>query len=370
MGNIFKAIFGSGGGTTYNVAQPAAPAPIDYEKMYGTASKYAAIDLDNQTKAIQDLYPKMIGMQMGTADQLAGKLDNKYLGVLRDTITSEMDAARRPSTIEGEIQRQAEQGLMLGRSLTPEQERAATQSARGAMAARGMATGNAGAAAEILSRDAYATQRQDQRRQFALGANQLDLARRQRLLGLAGGYAELDPYSRAIGPAFGLGQSSLSQASGNVNNAYSNSLNSVGNVMTYNNNLQGNLYNSWQNNNASVQAANQQAAATRQAGTMNMIGSIGSSLGMAAALPFMFSDKRMKKDIKPVGKAGKVLGLTAYEFRYKDGGPKHVGFMAQDVKKVLPEAVAEVDYKGKKRLAIRPGVIGAALAEELTQAAA
>ena len=44
--------------------------------------------------------------------------------------------------------------------------------------------------------------------------------------------------------------------------------------------------------------------------------------------------------------------------------------MAQDVKKVLPEAVAEVEYKGKKRLAIKPAVIGAALAEELLSAKA
>jgi len=101
---------------------------------------------------------------------------------------------------------------------------------------------------------------------------------------------------------------------------------------------------------------------------MNMIGNIGSSI---------FSDKRMKKDIKPLGSAGKVLGLTAYEFKYKEQGAgsgepgaKHVGFLAQDVKKVLPEAVEEVNYRGKKRLAIKPAVIGAALAQELTQAKA
>jgi hypothetical protein len=44
--------------------------------------------------------------------------------------------------------------------------------------------------------------------------------------------------------------------------------------------------------------------------------------------------------------------------------------MAQDVRKVLPDAVAEVDFKGQKRLAIKPGVIGAALADELAAQAA
>ena len=69
-----------------------------------------------------------------------------------------------------------------------------------------------------------------------------------------------------------------------------------------------------------------------------------------------------------VGKGGGVLGLTAYEYRYKGedkDAPKHVGFMAQDVQKVLPEAVEELTHKGKKRLAIKPQVIGQALAAEL-----
>jgi superfamily II DNA or RNA helicase len=66
----------------------------------------------------------------------------------------------------------------------------------------------------------------------------------------------------------------------------------------------------------------------------------------------------------------KVLGLTAYEFKYKGDDEKRVGFMAQDVQKVLPEAVEERTVKGKKRLAIKPAVIGAALAQELTQAKA
>jgi hypothetical protein len=73
----------------------------------------------------------------------------------------------------------------------------------------------------------------------------------------------------------------------------------------------------------------------------------------------------MKTDIKPIGKAGSILGLPAYEFRYKGEKKKHRGFMAQDVKKVLPEAVEEKTYKGNKRLAIKPMVLGMALATEL-----
>jgi hypothetical protein len=280
----------------------------------------------------------------------------------------ELQAASAPSAIEAEIQRQAQEELMLGRSLSPEQERAAQQSARGAFAARGLGTSAGSSAAEILNRDAMSQQRLDQRRQFALGANQLDLARRGRRITLAEGYGALDPFARGLNPAFGLGQATMGQGTQLIGNTFNNAVNQAGNVESFNRNMQGSMYNSWQNNNAAVQGANMQAGAMRQAGMMNMIGNIGSSI---------FSDKRMKKDIKPLGSAGKVLGLTAYEFQYKEQGAgsgepgaKHVGFLAQDVKKVLPEAVEEVNYRGKKRLAIKPAVIGAALAQELTQAKA
>jgi hypothetical protein len=79
------------------------------------------------------------------------------------------------------------------------------------------------------------------------------------------------------------------------------------------------------------------------------------------------SDRRLKENIKPVGKAGDILGLTAYQYQYKDD-PKNkqrVGFMAQDVKRVLPDAVREITVGGRKRLAIKPQAIGEALAREL-----
>jgi hypothetical protein len=78
------------------------------------------------------------------------------------------------------------------------------------------------------------------------------------------------------------------------------------------------------------------------------------------------SDEREKTDIKPLGAVTSVLNIPAYEYRYKGEKKKRKGVMAQDVAKVLPEAVTEVDYQGKRRLAIKPQVIGAALAQELT----
>jgi hypothetical protein len=358
MGDIFG---GNSGGTTYNMPAPAAPAPIDYEAMYSAARKYGKLMLGDQMEAALGLYPQMTNLQFGTADEMARRLDNDYFKRARGVIGSELDAASAPNQIEAELQRQAQEELALGRSLSPEQERAAQQSARAAFAARGLGTSAGSSAAEILNRDAMSQQRLDQRRQFALGANQIDLARRQRRIGLAGAYGDMDPYRQGLNAAFQLGGATLDRSTNMASNAFNNSLQTAGNVETFNRNLQGNMYNSWQNNNAAIQGANLQAGAMRQAGMMGMFGQIGSSI---------FSDKRMKADIKPVGKAGNVLGLTAYEFRYKGDKEKHVGFMAQDVKKVLPEAVEEVDHKGKKRLTIKPAVIGAAIAEQLSQAKA
>jgi hypothetical protein len=75
-----------------------------------------------------------------------------------------------------------------------------------------------------------------------------------------------------------------------------------------------------------------------------------------------FSDRRLKEDIKQVGKAEN--GLPIYKFKYK-GDPKeqtHIGFMADEVEKIHPEAVGEshgfktVDYDRAARA--QGGLVG------------
>lgn len=67
-------------------------------------------------------------------------------------------------------------------------------------------------------------------------------------------------------------------------------------------------------------------------------GMMGGMFGMAsAALPLMFSDRRMKTDIERVGETDE--GTPIYTYRYKDGGPMQMGVMAQDV----PDAAAMTD---------------------------
>jgi hypothetical protein len=412
---------------------PPAPAPIDYDKMAESSIRVAKAQTLEEEAAIKRLYPEYIGMQFGTADRLAGKLNNQYLAQLRNTITQEMGAAATPNAIEAELQRRASADLATGPTaadrqiqqaglgamgaradqisgpsnireisaanvqsgqvgagglgytlmaqamrraqgegrLSAEASRDATQAARAGMAARGMATGSAGLGAELLNRDrfsrarmaednafAQSVQGQDVERQFAnvanrmradqgnqevsarmamsnqqrdqvlaqmsmqaqmanqsanqnqteanrafmlnantafqgaemnrrnmaLGANQMDLARRQRRIGLAGAYGDLDPFRQAIGPAFGLGQSTLANTTGQVGNIYGGSLAQAGNVASFNTNMLASNRNAVLNNNAAMQAAAMQAGAQQNAGMMGMFGGIGSGVASGAGL--------------------------------------------------------------------------------------
>nr|WP_272951107.1 tail fiber domain-containing protein [Agrobacterium pusense] len=62
----------------------------------------------------------------------------------------------------------------------------------------------------------------------------------------------------------------------------------------------------------------------------------------------MASDRRVKKDVK---KVGRLMGHNLYEYQYKgerDDGRRHVGVMAQEVEKKRPDAV--VDIGGTKHV--------------------
>ena len=262
---------------------PPAPTPIDYDKMANASIRVAKAQSAEQEAMIKRLYPEYTKLQFDTADQLAGKLDNEYLARTRGVVGEELTAASTPNAIEARLQQDAESELALGRSLTPEQQRDATQSARAAFAARGLGTSMGSSAAEILNRDAYGTARQDQRRGFAAGVNQMDLARRQRRVGLAGAYGDLDPFRQAIGPAFQLGSQTLSNTTQQVDSIFGGSLQQAGNVESFNTNMAMNRYNSVMNNNAALQGAGMQAGASGNAATMGMIGSgVGMAVGIGA----------------------------------------------------------------------------------------
>ena len=82
---------------------------------------------------------------------------------------------------------------------------------------------------------------------------------------------------------------------------------------------------------------NLQAAQMDNASANSLLGGafgLGGQLGAASIMSF--SDRRLKVDIKRLFRIG---SLGVYEYRYAGGKQKHIGFMADEVKKVYPQAV-------------------------------
>ena len=67
----------------------------------------------------------------------------------------------------------------------------------------------------------------------------------------------------------------------------------------------------------------------------------GGLLQGGAQAAMMFSDRRMKRNIKKLGEFTK--GISWYAFRYIGDAKKRIGFMADEVQKVLPQAVHDVN---------------------------
>jgi len=82
----------------------------------------------------------------------------------------------------------------------------------------------------------------------------------------------------------------------------------------------------------------------KSTGSSSSGGGVGSAVGgFASVLASLFSDKRLKEDIKelPSKKAvDKIMALRPKEWTWKGGSElKDEGFLAQDIKKILPELV-------------------------------
>ncbi len=73
--------------------------------------------------------------------------------------------------------------------------------------------------------------------------------------------------------------------------------------------------------------------------------------GIAGLLAGLFSDERLKKDIKPIDKAvDKIMSLRPSSWKWKGGEVEDSGLLAQDVLKKLPELVDKTDDSGFMRV--------------------
>lgn len=82
----------------------------------------------------------------------------------------------------------------------------------------------------------------------------------------------------------------------------------------------------------------QQQQQNYQSGVQQQNALMGGLFGLGAAGVYKYSDKRLKKNVKKIGKTNDGQNLYAYE--YKGSDDPQIGLMAQEVAKKKPDAVA------------------------------
>ena len=113
------------------------------------------------------------------------------------------------------------------------------------------------------------------------------------------------------------------------------------------------------------------AAGSALSGIGSAVGSgasaVGSGLSSLMSALGSLSDERLKENIVPIENClAKIQALTTYTYNFKGTDESRVGLIAQEVEKVLPEAVIEVDgYKAVDLYAILSLLVGAV--RELTE---
>ena len=167
-----------------------------------------------------------------------------------------------------------------------------------------------------------------------LAADQIGLANKMQLYGGMKGMSGLGMTNASLATgAIGAGNQSgqgMTGAAGSYLGANNAALGAYNSGM-------GSGLNSWNNySTLGIQAANVNA----QNDPFNTILGAAAGVGTAYALGGlkMPSDRRLKTDIKLVGKMAN--GLNVYTYRYKAGGPVQMGVMADEVAVLAPQAYA------------------------------
>lgn len=256
------------------------------------------------TTAAQNQLTAARAAEIGSASGQAGSVLN-LLGLIDP-------ASQR---IAGQSAQMADQRFASAQGLNMQENRMAQQTAREAFGARGRLNDNSSVASEILGREEILAGKRAEAMQIGQQASQLNQQFTNPALGILTGA----PASTI------LGQDYLSSGKQAIGTATPQLIDTGAGISLGQQNAS-NLAN-WQSNVASAKNA-------QKAQTGEYIGQIAAIAGM------MYSDKRVKKDIKKVGKTDE--GLPIYTYKYKGDGTTQMGVMAQELEKEKPGAVKTV----------------------------
>jgi hypothetical protein len=298
--------------------------------------------LEEQSARAGALQREQLGLQRAADVAALGEYAPQVVEAYRaaDPYSTELaeamsaEAMRGPSEAE---QLLGERGLELAAStgeLTPLEARRAQQSAREASVARGRGLDQSALYGEMQSRMAEEMGKRE--REMALGTQLLGQQaglQQQRFGQLGGALGAQRQLAGDIGmtilgrpsSAIGLGGQMLGQAQQGAAGQMGPQL--------FDPNVGINMAMQQQANEVAFAGAQAQSNAARSSGLMSAAGSIAGAA--------MFSDSRLKRNIKRIGTH--ITGIGIYCYNYIWGDTMHIGVMAQELQKVKPEAVIETE---------------------------
>lgn len=217
--------------------------------------------LMGQMGNLNNLYGQAIPQSMALQSQYAQAQAPLY-GQVGELSRNAYQQALDPNTrgLAAMMQQSAMSDLSYGRNLTPEMTQQAQQSARAAMAARGL-TGNQAIGQEVLNSYNLQNQREDRARSYAGGVYNAGVAQQQAANSMYG--APLMANMNLISPSGMLGQAQ--QNYGNLG----------AKLFQPESQYNAGVYGANQSNQTQTQLANAQINAGQQSGLMSMVGQLG-----------------------------------------------------------------------------------------------
>ena len=267
--------------------------------MFGIGGEQGIIGQTGQAAA--QAQQQIQGLRAGEYGAMTGQA-----GAVRGLIGEMSPESQRMMQLQAQ---QAEQAYARSQGLSPQEQRSAQQGARESFTSAGRLGGNLGIVGEAMGREDILAQK----RQEAAGrigqAYQTSQSFYSPVLGLLG----------STPTSYGMGQQTVQYGAAMLGRSTPGLINPDVGL---------NLAAAGRRDLLGAQSAQAQARATEKAGMMSMFGNI-------------LSDINAKTEIKKIGVTDG--GLPVYTYRYKTGGPIHMGVMAQEAEVNHPDSVIEVD---------------------------